>query len=113
MQAAGGNIPVMNKDFVHMTAHDGVERIFSHPFDQTKNLDKKSQEVHLEVSQGLRNIKTKGIRVNQPMDYKSTYMNVISPLEGHPENHREWLVQNYYGPQSVKNELNTIQYSKG
>jgi len=44
---------------------------------------------------GIKSTRPKGIRVNQPMNFRATFMNVI----GSPGNaaHKDWLIENYYG----------------
>lgn len=93
----------MDMSLIHLAAHDGVDRIFSHPYDKPRDLSPEQQHaIRLaEKIHGIRNTKPKGIRVNQPMNFRSTYNNVIGSPQG--PKHKDWLIENYYGSDSPHN----------
>jgi len=78
LHPAGGTDPVIVPGFVHMPASEGVERLLAHPIyikddKREPSQDKTPPPMRIEPSRhGI------GIRVNQPMNFRSTYLNVIA-----------------------------------
>jgi hypothetical protein len=77
MRPAGGQVQ-MDMHLIHIPASEAVDRIFSHPKDK---LDDHKTELQRQryayLMHGQKSMRPKSIRVNQPMNFNATFLNVI------------------------------------